>query len=84
MVFWRKNALQLQSNKESKKFADNIASLINDWLFDSPTKSITINSMMLLPDFPLQNSSPKPSENINKAHLKRSFKLWKEKNVKVF
>ena len=55
-----------------------IISLSDAWSFDSPSKDITIKSVMLLPNLMSQKSSPKASDNFNKD---RRFKLWKDSNV---
>lgn len=52
-----------------------IISLSDAWSFDSPSKDITIKSVMLLPNLMSQKSSPKASDNFIKD---RRFKLWKD------
>ena len=39
--------------------------------------------MILLPNLLLQKSALKASNNINKVHIERKFKLWKDGNVKT-
>ena len=56
IVLWRKIFFRLPSNKVGKQFIDEIFRLRDTWSFDSSSKNIAINSVMLLPDLFLQNS----------------------------
>ena len=52
----KKNVFQLPPNKVGKQFIDKITCLIDNWPFDSTSKSIAIKSVMLLPNLLLQKN----------------------------
>ena len=56
---------------------DELTKLIDCWVSDSPSSTVALKSLMLLPNLLLQKSS----NDINKEHLSRRLDLWKEGKV---
>ena len=71
----------LRTGATGKSFINEMARMINAWVYDTQIKDIALKALHIMPALLLQ----KPSKNFkSKDHLKsleRRFEIWKEGNI---
>ena len=82
IVFWRKNLFLLPTGGAGKWYIDEITRLINEWLSNSPLKSIAFKLIMIMPNLLLQKPSKNSKAKDHLAALERRRELWQKGHLK--
>ena len=81
VVYWRKNVFLLPTGKAGKSFIDETRRLLDEWVQDSPLKSIAFTAIMVMPSLLLQKPSKTSKAKDHAGALERRLLLWRQGDI---
>ena len=78
IVFWRRNLFLLPTGKNGTRFIEETTRLFNEFLHDSPQKTVAMKAVMIMPSLLLQKPSRRSKARDHDIALGRRMDLWRE------
>ena len=76
VILWRKNLFILPSGSCGKKYIEETARLLNEWIQDSPLNRILFKAVVMMSNFLLQKPSKNSESKDDQLALERRLELW--------